>query len=359
MGKNYYEILGVEKTATKKEIQKKYRQLCLKYHPDRQQDKTEDEQKEAEEKFREIAEAYSVLSDDNKRHQYDTYGTVGNNHGGINVEDIINQMRRDFGGHFGFGGGNQSYVQKGRSIKVGVNVTFEEIYSNSEIEIKYQHQVPCEKCNGTGSEDGKVDVCSHCNGTGRIVQQINAGYGRIMINETTCPHCNGTGKTFKEPCKECGGIGLKPKEETLKIKIPKGCCNQSYITIEGAGDAVPNNDGVNGDLIVIFHVVENSLYSTDPNNPYNIIRNLELTVLDCITGCEQEITGINGKKYKIKIQPNTLHNHKLRLKGNGLEDSYGNKGDMYVCVKMKMPQQPLTDKENELIKELKESKNFQ
>lgn len=364
MAKNYYEILGIseeEKKLPTDEFQKvlknKWRKLSLQYHPDRQQDKSEEEKKEAEEKFKEIAEANEVLGDENKRRQYDRYGSVGRHAGqGMSVEDIIQQMRKDFGVFFDTE--EHVQIQKGRTLKVGVNVTFEEIYNNAEIEIKYKRNVHCTTCGGTGSKDGKVEKCSYCRGTGRIIQQFNNGYG-ITINETTCPYCKGRGETFKEPCERCNGSGLETVEETKTIKIPKGCHNRSYIIIEGDGDAAPNNGGINGDLIVIFNVVENLVYTVDPNNPYNIIRNLEVPVLDCITGCEKEIMGINGKKYKIKILPNTLHNHNLRLKGNGLENVYGERGDMYVCIKMKMPQQPLTDKENKLINDLKENKNFQ
>lgn len=354
MSKNYYDILGVKKDATKKEIQKKYRKLSLQYHPDRQNGKSDEEKKESEEKFKEISEAYSILSDDNKRQQYDMFGTVNNHASTMTADDIFEQMAA----HYGFSTKSKTHLQKGESIKIGVNVTLEEIYNNSEILIKYKRYVQCKECKGTGSKDGNVENCLYCKGTGKLRQRFDNPH-EVFIHEVVCPYCKGKGKTFKESCGKCNGSGLEIKEEELKIQIPNGCCNNAYTVIEGAGNAVANNGGINGDLIVIFHVVESSIYSIDPNNPYNIIRNLELPVLDCITGCSCEIMGINGKKYKITIQPNTLHNHKLRLKENGLVDAYGNKGDMLICVKMKMPSQPLSKKENELISELKQNKNFQ
>lgn len=363
MTKNYYDILGVKEEEKKlsgesfnKLIKKKWKSLSKKYHPDKYYTKSKEEQDEAEEKFKEVSEAYEILSDENKRREYDLFGTVGNHHNtnrDVDIDEMVRQMKESMRFR------EQMHVQKGRTIKTKVNVTLEEIYKQSEISIKYNRHVPCEKCNGTGSKDGKVATCPHCNGIGRVRQQFGNPYqGGISFFETTCPYCQGEGQIISEPCHKCGGTGTEIKIEELKLKIPQGCCDGVYTVLEGAGDVVPNGNGINGDLVIYFHVVESPNYTIDPNNPYDVIKNVELPILDCITGCDCEIIGLNGKKYKIKIQPNTLHNTKLRMGGLGLVDSYGNNGDMYVCIKSKMPKQPLTESEKKLINELKQSQNF-
>lgn len=350
--KNYYEILGVSKDATQEELKKKYRKLSLQYHPDRQQGKSEEEVAESEKKFKEVVEAYDILKDPEKRRHYDKYGTVDNHT--VDIDEYIRQMAHGFG----FGGmRSRPQVTKGKSVLGTAYMTIEELYNNSEITFKYKRHIPCKKCSGSGSKSGKIDQCPHCHGSGRILQQM-AQHGGMMIYETTCPYCNGVGKLCNDPCDNCNGSGLEIVEETMKIKIPEGCSDGMFTIVEGAGSYPPNNDGVNGDLKVVFRLTDTQGYKIDPNNPYNLIKDIEVPVIDCITGCDFEFETVDKKKYKMNIKPNTLHNSMLRMTGKGLMTQYRTRGDIFICVKMKMPNNKLTKKEQNLLSELKECNNF-
>lgn len=355
MNKDYYEILGIKKDADDKAIKKAFRSLSKKFHPDKFVNKSEKEKQEAEERFKEINEAYSVLSDEKKKKQYDTYGKVGEFPS--DIDDILRQMDEEIHGFTGRHSTRHQRIVKGQTKIVNVYVTLEELYNNSEINVKYKRLVPCSECNGKGSKNGEETICSHCKGKGILQQRFVNGNSVFMTN-TTCPHCQGQGTIIKEPCEKCSGFGLEEREENINIKIPVGCSDGMGISIDCQGNFPPNGKGIPGDLEVIFYVKPDTIYSIDPNNRYNIIRTLELPILDCITGCTCEINSFNDKKYKIPIKPNTLHNSMLRLRGNGLNNPYGERGDMLICVKMKMPKLPLTTEENELIGKLKQTENF-
>lgn len=359
--KDYYKILGVDKNIKNDDLKKAYKKLAVKYHPDKYANKSEKEKKEAEEKFKEIAEAYSVLSDSKKRQQYDMFGTVDGNGFGTGGFDPFEMFRNmggftdnDFNPFSGFR--KQKKVNKGTDIRFTTKITLEELYNNSEHTIKYKRYKPCKTCSGKGTKDGKIETCPYCHGTGMITETYRSGY-ITQFSQSPCQHCHGTGTTISNPCSDCHGTGLILNEESLKFNVPIGCTNNSYTVIEGAGNYPKNGEGINGNLQLIFNVQPHPVYSVDENNPFDLITTIEIPIMDCITGCSTSIKDLNNEDIKIDIKPFTINNSEITINNKGLKTPYGRRGNIVVYIKQKMPKN-LTNEEIKLINKLKKSTNF-
>lgn len=359
--RDYYEILGVNKNAGDDEIKKAYRKLAIKYHPDKNPD-----DKAAEEKFKEAAEAYEVLSNAEKRQRYNQFGHagVGGNAGGgyggggMNMDDIFSNFGDIFGGAFGgfsSGGGSRGgrRVNRGSNLRIKVKLTLSEIANGVEKKLKVNKQVSCHTCNGTGSKSGQYDTCRVCNGTGvhTRVQQTILG---AMQTQTTCSSCHGEGRLIKDKCNTCHGDGITRGEEVITINIPAGVADGMQLSMSGKGNAAPRG-GVNGDLLILVEEEEHPELKREGSH---LIYNLHISIPDAILGKQVEVPTIDAK-VKIKIEPGTQSGKVLRLKGKGLPDvnSYG-RGDLLVEINVFTPNQLSTD-EKKLVEQLQESKNFQ
>lgn len=270
--RDYYEILGLSKNATDQEIKSSYRKLCRKFHPDMQAGKSDAEKKEAEDKFKEIAEAYEVLSNKDKRAQYDQFGfNTSNGFGGQGTDDLAEFFRRHpgFGSHFGggfgdfgfdpFGGGNNrgndpNAPKDGQDVKININIPFEESIYGGIREFDLTLQDPCDHCHGSGSDDGKTENCTHCNGTGMITQRRG-----MMIMQSTCPHCHGSGVKIKTKCHVCHGTGHVDKPHHIKIEVPMGVDNGTRLRVSGAGQH-GTNGGHDGDVYVEIYVEDSDIF---------------------------------------------------------------------------------------------------
>jgi molecular chaperone DnaJ len=360
--RDYYEVLGVSKNASKDELKKAYRQLALKYHPDRNPG-----DKEAEEKFKEAAEAYDVLSDDQKRARYDQFGHAGVGGAGgtggfsMDMEDIFSHFGDifsgfGFGGGFGgggFGGGRGQRVNKGSSLRVKVKLSLKDIANGCEKKIKVKKYCACKSCNGTGAEAGSsMNTCPTCHGTGVVTQVRNTILGR-MQTQSTCTACGGTGKIIAKKCKDCGGDGVVLGEEVISINIPAGVADGMQMTVSNKGNA-PKHGGENGDLLVVFEEEQDPQLTREDNN---LIYNLSISVPDAILGATAEIPTIEGK-VKVKIDPGTQPGKVLRLKGKGLPTygAYG-RGDLLAIVNVWIPKK-LTKDEQKAIEGFQKSDTF-
>lgn len=361
--KDYYNILGVDKNADADAIKSAYRKLAVKYHPDKQQGKTEEEKKAAEEKFKEVAEAYQVLSDADKRQRYDRFGTIdGDFGGGMSADDLFRQMMHGFGG-FGFSsfddvfGGGAKRRMRGQDLVVNVNLTIEEAYNLSRKTIRFDNDVKCPDCNGSGSRDGKTEVCHHCHGSGVIVEKTVNGFVHLE-RQTMCPHCNGTGVSIKNYCRKCNGLGVVRKEVEETFDLPIGVTDNVSFKIRGKGKACHRNLGENGDLVISVRVLPSNGFSVNQENPYDLDYVMNVGVLDCITGCEKLFRHVDGKDYRITIKPGTTNGYTIRLRNLGLmNSSNGARGFLNVRIREVMPEK-LSKDEKSLIDKLKNSKNF-
>ena len=363
--RDYYEVLGVDKNASADEIKKAYRKLAVKYHPDKNPG-----DKEAEEKFKEAAEAYSVLSDADKKAKYDQFGHAGVDgsapdfSGGFgNLNDILNDLfGGGFGGFGGFGGGfgggrggqRQQKVYRGRDIRVRVKLTLEEIAKGVEKEISIERSVPCKDCGGKGAKNSSnIKTCSACNGTGQVQRVVNTFLGQT-VTYSTCQQCGGEGKVISNPCRSCGGTGLVRKRETIKVKIPAGVEAGMQMNISGEGHAAKNN-GVNGDLLVVIEEQEHPNLKREGNNLYctKIV-----SLPDAILGGEVEVPGIDGS-HKIKVEPGTQSGTVVRLRGRGLPtvNGYGGTGDLYVKIAVWIPKK-LEKDDKAVIESLRNKESF-
>ena len=363
--RDYYEVLGVDKNASADEIKKAYRKLAVKYHPDKNPG-----DKEAEEKFKEAAEAYSVLSDADKKAKYDQFGHAGVDgsapdfSGGFgNLNDILNDLfGGGFGGFGGFGGGfgggrggqRQQKVYRGRDIRVRVKLTLEEIAKGVEKEISIERSVPCKDCGGKGAKNASdIKTCSACNGTGQVQRVVNTFLGQT-VTYSTCQQCGGEGKVISNPCRSCGGTGLVRKRETIKVKIPAGVEAGMQMNISGEGHAAKNN-GVNGDLLVVIEEQEHPNLKREGNNLYYT---KIVSLPDAILGGEVEVPGIDGS-YKIKVEPGTQSGTVVRLRGRGLPtvNGYGGTGDLYVKIAVWIPKK-LEKDDKAVIESLRNKESF-
>ncbi len=363
--RDYYEVLGVDKSASEDDIKQAYRKAALKWHPDRWVNGTDAEKKTAEEKFKEASEAYSVLSDKDKRAKYDQMGFAGvDGNGGQdwsqgfgNLNDILNNL---FGGAFGggfsgfggFGGGSRPEKQtlRGRDIRTRVFLTLEEIASGCVKEVTIERMRPCPDCNGRGAVNpSDVKTCPTCNGTGQVQHVSNSFFGR-SISYSVCPHCNGTGKIVTNPCRKCGGSGLVRVKDTVSVKIPAGVESGMQLTLRGEGHSAPQG-GVNGDLLVVIEQLEHPKLKRDGNN---LFYTRVISVADAVLGCEIDVPCLDGD-YKMKLSAGTQSGYIERLRGKGMPsvNGYG-KGDMYVKILVWIPRK-LSKENKQLFESLRAS----
>ena len=365
--RDYYEVLGVSRNATDEEIKKAYRKKAIQYHPDKNPGN-----KEAEEKFKEAAEAYDVLSNKEKRAKYDQFGHAGLDgqagpdfSGGFgNLNDILRDLFGggfsggfgSFGGFGGFGSENQRQgerVYKGRDIRVRVRLTLDEIARGVEKDIQIERNVPCPDCNGKGAKNSSdIKVCPSCKGTGQIRRVVNSFFGQ-SVTYSTCQQCNGEGKIISNPCRSCGGTGLVRKKETVRVKIPAGVEDGMQLTMRGQGHCAKNN-GINGDLLIVINEEEHPDIKREGSN---LMYTKIISVSQAILGATVEVPCLDGK-YNVKVDPGTQSGTVIRLKGKGLPNinSYGN-GDMYVKFIVWIPKKISRD-EKEMMEKLGASANF-
>jgi molecular chaperone DnaJ len=345
--RDYYEVLGVGKGASKDEIKKAYRKLSKKYHPDI------NKEADADQKFKEISEAYEVLSDDQKRAQYDRFGHTDPNQGfggGADFggggfggfEDIFNTF-------FGGGGGRRrdpNAPRQGADLQYTMSLKFEEAVFGKETEIEIPKEEECDTCHGSGAKPGtKVETCSHCKGAGQLNVEQNTPFGRI-VNRRVCHYCNGTGKQIKEKCSTCGGAGKVQKRRTINVKIPAGIDDGQQLRVTGQGEPGVNG-GPPGDLYVVFHVRSHDFFE---RNGDDIYCEMPVTFAQAALGDEIEVPTLHGK-VKLKVPAGTQTGTRFRLKGKGVPNvrGYGT-GDQHVQVKVVTPTK-LTDRQKQLLRE--------
>lgn len=364
--RDFYDILGVAKNASAEEIKKAYRKLAIKYHPDKNPD-----DKAAEEKFKEAAEAYEVLSNPEKKQRYDQYGHAGvggaaggggYGGGGMNMEDIFSQFGDIFGGGGSpfdsfFGGGGQSRggrrVAKGSNLRIKVKLTLEEIANGAEKKIKVNKQITCKTCDGSGAKDrSSVSTCKTCGGSGAVRRVTNTILGQMQTT-ATCPTCHGSGQQITAKCNSCHGEGTVRGEETITINIPAGVSDGMQLSMAGKGNAAPNG-GVAGDLIILIEELPHETLKREGNN---IVYDLHLSIIDAALGFSAEVPTIDGKA-KIKIEPGTQSGKLLRLKGKGIPEinSY-HRGDEIIHVNIWTPK-ALNAEERSMLEKLRDSPNF-
>ncbi len=361
MGKrDYYEVLGVSKNASKEEIKKAYRKQALKYHPDKNPG-----DKKAEEHFKEAAEAYEILRNDDKRARYDRYGHAGVSGagngfgaGGMTMEDIFASFGDIFGDAFGGFGGFTSgrrgqRVNKGSNLRVKVKLTLHEIANGAQKKIKVSRYDTCTACGGTGAADSNsLSTCSTCRGTGHVTRVTNTILGQ-MQSTSVCPSCGGEGKTITKKCPVCYGEGIVQKEDIIKINIPAGVGRGMQMTVAGKGNAA-RRGGVNGDLLVVIDEEEHPDLIREGND---LIYNLFISVPDALLGSQVEVPTIDNK-VKIKIEPGTQPGKILRLRGKGVPEVNGyGRGDLLVNVNVWIPKN-LNREEAKIIEKFKESDTF-
>ncbi len=353
--KDYYEILEVPKAASKEELKKAYRKQALKYHPDRNPD-----DKDAEHKFKEAAEAYEVLSNDDKRKRYDQFGHAGlsGSSGGsshMDMDDIFSHFG-DIFGFGGFGGGRRSQqrVNKGSNLRVRVKLNLQEIANGVEKKIKVKKYVNCHSCNGNGAADStSLSTCSYCNGHGQVTRVTNTILGQMQTS-SVCPHCGGKGKIITKKCNTCFGEGVVKQDDVIEINIPAGVMEGMQLSVSGRGNA-PAGGGINGDLLI---VIEEEKHPELIRNENDLLFNLYISVPDAILGAPVEIPTLNGK-VKVKIEPGTPAGKILRLKGKGIPDVQGyGKGDLLVKVNVFIPKNISKD-EKKILEKLQTSESFE
>lgn len=351
--RDYYEVLGVEKGATKEEIKRAYRKLSKKYHPDINKEPG------ADEKFKEITEAYEVLSDDSKKAQYDQFGHAGpgqefGGFGGFGdfsdggfggFEDILNTF-------FGGGGSrrrNPNAPRQGADLQYTMTLSFEEAVFGKETDIQIPREEECDTCHGSGAKPGtKPEQCSHCHGTGQISQESNTAFGRI-VNRRVCYHCQGTGQIIKDKCTTCGGAGKVKKTRKIHVKVPEGINDGQQLRVAGQGEPGVNG-GPAGDLYVVFYVKPHEFFERDGDDIYC---EMPITFVQASLGDEIEVPTMRGK-VKIKIPAGTQTHTKFRLRGKGVKNVRSNNyGDQHVTVKVITPSK-LTEKQKQLLREFAE-----
>lgn len=365
--RDYYEVLGVEKNATADQIKKAYRRKAIEYHPDKNPGN-----KEAEDKFKEAAEAYEVLSNPDKRARYDQFGHAGMSgaagnggpfggfSGGMSMDDIFSMFGDIFGGHSGFGGGfgggyssNQQRRFRGADLRVKVKLNLKEISTGVEKKFKLKKYVQCSHCHGTGAEGNSgTETCPTCNGTGSVIRNQQTILG-TMQTRVTCSTCGGEGKIIKEKCKECSGEGIIYGEEVVTVKIPAGVAEGMQLTMNGKGNAGKHN-GIPGDLLILIEEETDKDLIRDEDD---LIYNLLLSFPTAALGGAVEIPTVDGK-VKVKIEPGTQPGKVLRIRGKGLPsvNGYGI-GDLLVNISIYVPE-TLSKDEKKALEKMEDSDNF-
>ena len=369
--RDYYEVLGLQKGASTDDIKGAYRKAALKWHPDRWVSGTDAEKKTAEEKFKEASEAYSVLSDPDKRAKYDQFGFAGVDgaagqdwsQGFGNLNDILNNL---FGGAFGgfggfggfegfggFGGQQGPRTQRGRDIRTRVRLTLEEIATGCEKEVTIERNRPCPDCDGRGARNASdIKTCPTCKGSGQVQNVTNTLFGRTLTY-STCPHCNGTGKVVTNPCSRCKGTGLIRQKATVKVRIPAGVEDGTQLTLRGEGHAAPQG-GISGDLLVIVEEQPHAQLKRDGNN---LFYTQVISVADAMLGGEIQIPALDGPT-RLKLEPGTQSGTVQRLRGKGLPSvsnyGLGGRGDLYVKILVWIPRK-LSRSEREVVEKMRDS----
>ena len=373
MKKDFYEILGVSKSSTQDEIKKAYRKVAMQFHPDRNPG-----DKESEEKFKEAAEAYEILSDTDKRAQYDRFGHQafsgarggngggGFNGGGMNMDDIFNQFgdifgdESPFGSFFGGGngrrssGGGRAQGVKGSNLRIKIKLNYEEMAKGVSKTVKVKKYVPCTTCTGSGAKDkSSIQTCGTCGGSGQV-RRVQSTFLGQMQTVTTCPTCNGEGSTIANKCTACKGEGRVYGEETVTIEIPAGVQEGMQLSMNGKGNA-GERGGANGDLIIL---IEEEAHAQLHRDGLNVAFDLHISFPDAVYGINIEVPTIDGKA-KIKIPAGTQSGKIFRLKGKGFPsvNSY-EKGDQLIHVNIWTPQHISTE-EKTMLDKMQESENFQ
>ena len=354
--RNLYEVLGVEQSASEKEIKKAYRKLAIKYHPDKQTGKSEAEQKEAAEKMQEINLAYETLSDSDKRQHYDTYGTIDGdgqqmNDGGFSAEEIFRRMQEQMGGgpFDNFFNDNNGYEQitPGQSFKIGANITIKDLMSADKITVKYNRPIRCATCHGEGGTG--IEECPYCHGTGIIKEVSRTPFGFSSVQHV-CQHCNGTGKTIKHKCDACNGTGFEYKETELKINIPDNFQNNMQVIARGYGGEARKKEWPNGNLVVCFNIVDfdSSKYALQGND---ILQAYDVSYYDAILGKEIEVNLPDNTKHKIKIPECSDKGTRISIKGKGI-NGLGN----YVFVLQVVLPKTINKDEKKLLEKIQKFK---
>lgn len=359
--RDYYEILEVSKNASPEELKKAYRQKAIQFHPDKNPG-----DKAAEEKFKEAAEAYEVLSNKEKRQRYDQYGHAGMGNGGgfggaqhMSMDDIFSMFGDVFGGFGGFGSfggqgqGRSRRVNRGSDLRLKVKLTLSEISTGVEKKLKVKKYVACTHCSGTGAKNGaSFNTCNTCRGSGHVTRIANTLLGQMQTT-STCPTCSGEGQTITDKCVHCNGEGVTRDEEVISIRIPAGVGEGMQLNVSGKGNT-GRRGGVNGDLLVLIEEEEHPELMRDNNN---LIYHLFLTFPQIALGTTAEIPVIDGK-VKVKVEPGTQPDKILRLRGKGLPDVNGyGRGDLLVKVRVWIPQK-LTSDEKKVLEKLQDSSSF-
>ena len=354
--RDYYEVLGVDKTADEKEIKKAYRKLAMKYHPDVSKEEG------SEEKFKEISEAYAVLSDDEKRQRYDQFGHAGME--GFTAEDFYQNVNFDdiFQGFdignifdlFGFGGGSRSRgrsgPQRGSDIYTDVHITLEEAFNGCEKEIKVTRSELCPTCNGSKSKPGHdPQTCPTCNGSGQIKEVSNTFLGQ-MVNVRPCRKCGGTGKIITDPCEKCHGKGSIRKTKTIKLEIPEGVDEGNHLRVSSEGNC-GEVAGLEGDLIVSVHIKKNKVFKREGDHLYI---EQQISFPQAALGDIISIPTIEGKEVEFKVSPGTQSGTVFKLKGQGMKSvRHQSRGNLYVTVTVVVPKK-LNSKQKDLLTEFAE-----
>ena len=371
--RDYYEVLEVSKSATDDELKRAYRKLAKKYHPDANPDNKE----EAEAKFKEVNEAYEVLSDKQKRQMYDQFGFDGPQFGGGqgggyysygsgfdgfsgfsdfgDLGDLGDIFSSFFGGGSSRTRGNSNGPRKGADLKVNLDITFEEAYKGVEKEISINRNEVCKSCKGTGAKSGTTPVtCGVCSGTGKIKQVVTTPFGQ-MATQKVCSTCGGTGKVIKEPCIDCRGKGKVRKTVKIKVKIPEGIDDGQTIVLKGEGEPGSNN-GPKGDLYIVVHLKRHSIYTRKGDH---VFCEIPITFTGATLGTELEIPLVDGSKEKYKIPEGTQTGTRFTIKNKGFKSVNGNwRGDFVFTVIVQVPKK-LTHEQRELLVELAKTMNEQ
>ena len=366
--RDYYEILSVDKSASGDEIKRAYRKLAMKFHPDRNPGDTE-----AEKKFKEAAEAYEVLSDEDKRARYDRYGHAGlrgtssHDFSHMGADDIFSMFHDIFGEAFGGVGGGMgggmggrgggARATRGYSLETQINISLEDAARGVERDVDFTRQDVCETCDGSGGKPGTEPiVCGTCGGQGKVQQ---AGFGGMFRMVTVCPACNGKGNLFSEPCPDCRGKGQRAKKRTISVRVPAGIQTGQAIRVAGEGEPGQSADGKmsgpRGDLHVLVVVDEHPLFARDGDD---LVLTLPIGFPQAALGAEIEVPTLDGQQ-TITVKPSTQHGDVLRLRGHGMPNlRTGRRGDLLVALHIEVPRK-LTDRQRELLEEFAETEDHE